>query len=90
QCQYCNIPLLTGERSGGFCCGLRGKYAGVIEPLPPLPPQFQWLAMQPGISFLSRKLNLLFSFAALESTERFPILSGPQGFIAIQGRVYHR
>ncbi|KIJ47611.1 hypothetical protein M422DRAFT_125809, partial [Sphaerobolus stellatus SS14] len=90
HCQYCNVLLLTGERSGGFCCGQGGKYTAVVELLPPLPAEFQWLSNQPGISFLIRKLNLLFSFAALESTKPFPQLPGPLGFIAIQDRVYHR
>ncbi|KIJ49119.1 hypothetical protein M422DRAFT_94708, partial [Sphaerobolus stellatus SS14] len=89
-CGFCRISLLTGERSGGFCCGPRGKYANVVLPLPPLPAEFTWLANQPNISFLSRKLNLIFSFAAMETTESFPTLTGPPGFLAIQGRVYHR
>ncbi|KIJ28704.1 hypothetical protein M422DRAFT_90147, partial [Sphaerobolus stellatus SS14] len=87
---FCNVLLLTGERSGGFCCGKRGKYANVVNALPPLPPEFDWLAGQHNISFLSRKLNLLFSFAAMETTDEFPVLTGPLGFVAIQGRVCHR
>ncbi|KIJ27081.1 hypothetical protein M422DRAFT_191403, partial [Sphaerobolus stellatus SS14] len=90
RCQFCDVLLLTGERSGGFCCGKRGKYTNVIPPLPALPAEFVWLARQPNISFLSRKLNILFSFAAMETTEAFPVLTGPLGFVAIQGRVYHR
>ena len=62
----------------------------MAAPLPPLPEEFEWLEHQPNISFLSRKLNLLFSFAVMETTERFPTVSGPQGFLAIQGCVYHR
>ncbi|KIJ34476.1 hypothetical protein M422DRAFT_182044 [Sphaerobolus stellatus SS14] len=85
RCQFCNILLLTGERNGEFCCGQRGKYAHIVAELPPLPAQFIWLANKLNISFLSRKLNLLFSFAAMETTEKFPILSGPLGFVAIQG-----
>ncbi|KIJ33384.1 hypothetical protein M422DRAFT_96029, partial [Sphaerobolus stellatus SS14] len=87
---FCNIPLLTGERDSGFCCGQGGKYTNVVEPLPPLPAEFEWLAAQPNISPLSQKLNLLFSFAALETTNAFPRLPGPLGFDAIQGQVYHR
>ncbi|KIJ25043.1 hypothetical protein M422DRAFT_141813, partial [Sphaerobolus stellatus SS14] len=90
QCQYCQVALLTGERHGGFCCGQAGKYANVVPPLPPLPPEMEWLSVQPNISFLSRKLNLIFSFASMETTEQFPTHTGPQGFLAIQGRIYHR
>ncbi|KIJ23312.1 hypothetical protein M422DRAFT_177505, partial [Sphaerobolus stellatus SS14] len=72
-CSYCGLLLLTGERHGGFCCGPRGKYAHSIPPLPPMPEEFIWLANQPNISVLSRKLNLLFSFAAMEPTEPFPV-----------------
>ncbi|KIJ44470.1 hypothetical protein M422DRAFT_168162, partial [Sphaerobolus stellatus SS14] len=89
-CQFCHVQLLTGERHGGFCCGQNGKYANVVRPLPSLPLEIEWLALQCNISFFSRKLNLIFSFAAMETTERFPTQSGPQGFLAIQGRVYHR
>ncbi|KIJ29564.1 hypothetical protein M422DRAFT_121412, partial [Sphaerobolus stellatus SS14] len=89
-CQFCNTLLLTGERNGGVCCGQCGKYAHIVPEIPPLPVQFLWLATQPNISFLSRKLNLLFSFAAMETSESFPHLTGPLGFVAIQGQVYHR
>jgi hypothetical protein len=81
---------LTGERSGGFCCGKQGKYGKDVLPLPPLPTELEWLSRQHGISFLSRKLNLLFSFSAMETTGQFPTHLGVQGFLAIQGRVYHR
>jgi hypothetical protein len=32
----------------------------------------------------------MFSFASLETTQPFPQIDGPPGFMAIQGRVYHR
>ncbi|KIJ26860.1 hypothetical protein M422DRAFT_191645 [Sphaerobolus stellatus SS14] len=85
RCQFCGILLLTGEQNSGFCCGDRGKYAHILEVLPPLPSEILWLGSQPNISFLSRKLNSLFSFAAMETTDRFPVNIGPQGFLAIQG-----
>ncbi|KAJ7939821.1 hypothetical protein B0H13DRAFT_1586827 [Mycena leptocephala] len=44
----------------------------------------------PRISHLSRMLNLLLSFASLETTQPFPEIDGPPIFMAIQGRVYHR
>lgn len=40
------------------------------------------------ISTLSCKLNLIFSFASLESTHTFPT-PGPPSFLAICGRIYH-
>ncbi|KIJ32888.1 hypothetical protein M422DRAFT_183943, partial [Sphaerobolus stellatus SS14] len=90
HCSYCGIVLLTGERHGGFCCGPSGKYATSVPRLPDIPEEFEWLSQQPNISALSCKLNLLFSFAAMETTEDFPVHVGPQGFLAIQGCVYHR
>ncbi|KIJ47375.1 hypothetical protein M422DRAFT_163970, partial [Sphaerobolus stellatus SS14] len=90
NCSFCGLSLLTGERHGSFCCGPRGKYAHLIAPLPAMPEEFDWLSNQPDISMLSRKVNLIFSFAAMETTEEFPVHIGPQGFVAIQGRVYHR
>ncbi|KIJ31800.1 hypothetical protein M422DRAFT_136388, partial [Sphaerobolus stellatus SS14] len=89
RCRFCGILLLTGERQGGFCCGAQGKYAQAVVDLPLLPSEFLWLANQPNISFLSRKLNLLFSSAVMETTDRFPMHTGPQDFLAIQARIYH-
>src|ERR1700722_7357483 len=40
--------------------------------------------------FAFMKANLIFSFAALETTHSFPSSQGPPGFVAIQGKVYHR
>lgn len=39
---------------------------------------------------MSRILNLMFSFASLESTHVFPDFGGLPGFMAIQGKIYHR
>ena len=77
-----------GEKPG-FCCGPQGKYANLIPPLPPLPFEFHSFLMDACISALSCALNLLFSFASMEITEKFPSNFGTHGFIAIQGKVYH-
>lgn len=90
MCQWCHIELLTGERSGGFCCGPQGKRAGDVLPLPPLPQQYNTFINHSDISSLSRSLNLVFSFASLETTASFPTLPGGPSFFAIQGHVYHR
>lgn len=89
RCRICNIELLTGERAG-FCCGNGGKYFNNTVPLPPLPPQYAAFISHPDISSLSRILNLIFSFASMETTHPFPTVPGPPGFLAIQGRIYHR
>jgi Helitron helicase-like domain at N-terminus len=89
RCRYCRIELLTGENSG-FCCGLKGSRRDDVQPLPPPPPQYMQFINDSRISGLSRTLNLLFSFAALESTHPFPHIAGPPGFVAIQGKIYHR
>lgn len=88
-CPYCHIPLLTGEEPG-FCCGPQGSHLNDVAPLPPMPPEYTVLLNDRRISSLSRTLNLVFSFASLETTKKFPDLSGPPGFMAIQGKVYHR
>ena len=88
QCRYCHIDLLTGEWPG-FCCGPHGHYVNEILPLPPLPPQYNVFKNDPTISSYLRILNLIFSFASLETTHEFPRVDGPPGFFAIQGRVYH-
>ncbi|KIJ28444.1 hypothetical protein M422DRAFT_189723 [Sphaerobolus stellatus SS14] len=69
RCQFCGVLLLTGELHGSFCYGEQGNYAHAVAELPPLPAETQWLGSQLNISFLSTKLNLLFSFAAMETTE---------------------
>lgn len=88
-CKVCGIELLTGEQPG-FCCGPNGSRYHDVPPLPPLPSEIEAIATHPQISALSCVLNLIFSFASLETTHPFPTISGPPGFLAIQGRVYHR
>lgn len=89
QCPHCGVGLLTNE-DAGFCCGPNGSHADDVPPLPPLPAQFNVFINFQDISPASRVLNLLYSFAALESSAEFPTLAGPQGFFAVQGRLYHR
>ncbi|KIO19447.1 hypothetical protein M407DRAFT_82800, partial [Tulasnella calospora MUT 4182] len=89
QCPHCHVSLLTNE-TPGFCCGRNGSRLGDVVPLPPLPAEYGAFINSPDISPASRILNLMFSFAALESTAEFPALRGPPGFFAIQGRIYHR
>lgn len=88
RCCFCGLDLLTGE-SGTFCCNQGAKLAST-PPLPPLPPQYYAFMSDPNISANSRCLNLIFSFASLESTHPFPDDNGPRGFVSIQGKVYHR
>jgi len=88
SCKVCSVVLLTGERPG-FCCGPKGDRFALIPPLPPLPPEYDTIVNDPNISRLSRRLNLIFSFAALESTHTFPVPGNPS-FVAISGRIYHR
>ncbi|KIO23674.1 hypothetical protein M407DRAFT_77834 [Tulasnella calospora MUT 4182] len=87
RCRFCNIPLLTGETSG-FCCGPQGSKLYAARPLPPLPAEYNYFINDPNISSLSRKLNLLFSFAALQTTAAFP--NTADGFLAVQGLLYHQ
>jgi hypothetical protein len=89
QCPNCHITLLTGE-TPGFCCGPGGKFLNATPPLPPLPEEIEAILDHPHLSRLSRRLNLIFSFAMLETTHAFPTHHGPHGFLAIQGRIYHR
>ncbi|KAH7907761.1 hypothetical protein BJ138DRAFT_973834, partial [Hygrophoropsis aurantiaca] len=89
KCTTCGILLLTGE-DAGFCCGDKGSRFQDVPPLPPLPPQYAVFINHPQISALSRVLNLIFSFASMETTHAFPLNNGPPGFMAVQGRVYHR
>ena len=88
RCRTCGIVLLTGERAG-FCCGPNGNRYSAVQPLPPLPDEFNTFLNSPDISRLSRKLNLIFSFAAMESTHAFPTPGDPS-FVAVAGRIYHR
>ena len=89
SCRICGILLLTGERPG-FCCGPGGSKYHQVPPLPPLPAQYQLFLDHHDISRHSRILNLIFSIATLETSHSFPNIDGPPGFLAIQGRVYHR
>ncbi|KAJ7923938.1 hypothetical protein B0H13DRAFT_1602123, partial [Mycena leptocephala] len=89
RCTTCGVILLTGEQPG-FCCGPGGSKFHDVRALPPLPPEFDIFLTDPRISHLSRILNLMLSFASLETTQPFPQIDGPPGFMAIQGRVYHR
>ncbi|KAJ7867663.1 hypothetical protein B0H13DRAFT_1512620, partial [Mycena leptocephala] len=88
-CTTCGISLLSGEQSG-FCCRPGGSKFGEVRALPPLTPEYTAFIDDPRISHLSRILNLMLSFASLETTQPFPQIDGQPGFIAIQGRVYHR
>ena len=89
KCPTCNVVLLTGE-SPGFCCGPQGSKFNEVQPLPPLPEEYNAFINHPDISQKSRLLNLIFSFASLETTHAFPDIAGPPGFVAIQGKIYHR
>ena len=88
RCCTCGVILLTGEKAG-FCCGPNGNHYSAVQPLPPLPTEFNTFLDSPDISRLSRRLNLIFSFAAMESTHSFPTPGNPS-FVAVAGRVYHR
>ena len=83
QCPYCSIPLLTGEHPG-FCCGKNGQYVHDVPPLPPLPAQYNSFVSDHQISSLSCILNLIFSFASLETTLQFPQINGPPGFLQLK------
>ena len=89
KCPTCDVMLLTGE-TPGFCCGHAGQHFAKVPHLPPLPTEFNSLITHPDISHSSRILNLIFSFAALETTHPFPSLPGSRSFFAIQGKIYHR
>ncbi len=90
SCQHCGILLLTGE-DAGFCCGPGGNRVHTLPHLPLLPPEIEALTHDRRISPASNVLNLVFSFAALESTGDFATFKkGPPGFFALGGRVYHR
>ena len=66
RCKYCGILLFTGE-DGGFCCGPHGNWLHVAPPLPPLPYKLDALTQDSRISHALNTLNLIFSFASLES-----------------------
>jgi hypothetical protein len=89
ECPTCHIALLTGEKPG-FCCGPDGSKFNDVLPLPPLPAEYNVFLNDPRISDLSRILNLIFSFASLETTQPFPHVRGGPSFVSIQGKIYHR
>src|ERR1700761_2891021 len=78
-------PTSHREKSG-FCCGPAGSRFHDVKPLPPLPPEYSIFINDPRISHLSRVLNLMLSFASLETTQPFPQSYGPPGFVAIISR----
>ncbi|KAF8484237.1 hypothetical protein JB92DRAFT_2762334 [Gautieria morchelliformis] len=88
ECPYCHLSLLTGERPG-FCCGDKGSQLIDVSPLLALPPKFDVFLNDLDISPKSRILNLIFSFASMETTAQFPGWHGPPVYFAIQGHVYH-
>lgn len=91
RCSRCRVQLLNCEnKRDGFCCGKDGIYALNYRPLPDLPSEYTIMMLHPHVSRDSRILNLLFSFASLETTMEFPQLGGPPGFLAVQGKIYHR
>lgn len=89
QCPHCGLILLAGE-TPGFCCGVNGSRLHDVAPLPPLPPAFNTFLNNPDISKSSCILNLLFSFASMESTHEFPQFNRPAAMVTIQGKLYHR
>ncbi|EJD45353.1 helicase [Auricularia subglabra TFB-10046 SS5] len=89
RCPHCNIELLTGE-SSGFCCGPNGEKLRDVAPLPPLPEEFAVFVADPRILSLSRILNLIYTFAQLESTHEFPAFGGMPAHFAVEGKIFHR
>jgi hypothetical protein len=87
KCKHCGLVLLTGEKAG-FCCGTTNIKPPGIPRLQPLPVEFNIFINDPNISALSRELNLVFSFASMETSALFPSTHG--GMFAVQGRIYHR
>ncbi|KAI0074521.1 hypothetical protein K474DRAFT_1601288 [Panus rudis PR-1116 ss-1] len=55
-CGTCGVVLLTGEDPHSFCCGPGGLHFKDVQPLPPLPPQYDTFINHPRISALSRNL----------------------------------
>ncbi|KAJ3819238.1 hypothetical protein F5880DRAFT_1490006, partial [Lentinula raphanica] len=89
-CTYCGVELLTGEQSG-FCCGPKGKFANAVPRLPDLPAEFETFIHERNFSSQSRVMNMIFSFASLQTTHSFPSFTGnTPSFVAIKGRVYHQ
>jgi hypothetical protein len=86
SCTYCGIQLLQGEENG-WCCN-KGKT--IAPPLPPLPPAFVQLSQRRDISSLSRKLNNLFTFTAIGTSNGFQQFQHGLSSVAVNGRIYHR
>ena len=86
-CQHCGVRRFVDEKAK-FCCG-NGSKAQYYRRLPPYPLDMLPVIHDPQLSALSRKLNLIFSFAALQTTHAFPNHGHPS-FFAVQGRVYHQ
>ncbi|EJD40708.1 hypothetical protein AURDEDRAFT_69695 [Auricularia subglabra TFB-10046 SS5] len=89
RCRHCDLELLTGEESG-FCCGPRGEKLHDVAPLPPLPEEFSAFVDDPRVSSLSRLLNLIYTFAQLESSHEFPSFGGIPAHFAVEGKIFHR
>ncbi|KAF8459729.1 hypothetical protein JB92DRAFT_2779483, partial [Gautieria morchelliformis] len=79
---------IKGEKPR-FCCGEKGSRLGDVGPLPVLPSEFDIFLNDPDISTKSHILNLIFSFASMQTTAEFPGWHGPLFFFAIHGHVYH-
>ncbi|EJD35814.1 hypothetical protein AURDEDRAFT_20223, partial [Auricularia subglabra TFB-10046 SS5] len=88
RCPHCGVEFLSGE-AVGFCCGPNGQKRNDVQPLPPLPAEYAVFVNDRNISSLSRLLNLIYSFAQLESSQPFPSLP-EQAHFAVQGRIFHR
>ncbi|EJD36434.1 hypothetical protein AURDEDRAFT_74198, partial [Auricularia subglabra TFB-10046 SS5] len=89
RCPHCNLELLTGE-TPGFCCGPQGEKLHDVPALPPLPEEFSTFLNDPRLSSLSRLLNLIYTFAQLESTHKFPSFGNMPAHFAVEGKIFHR
>jgi hypothetical protein len=90
RCRFCNVSLLSTEVStarSAFCCGGEQRQHRYTA-LPPYPSSLADILSDPHISSKSRALNLVFSFASMETDAVFPNIVN--GFVAIQGKLYHR
>lgn len=71
RCPICGIVLLTGEKAG-FCCGLNGNHYSAIQPLPPLPDEFNiFLNSQTSQGYLKNSTS---SFPSLRWNQHMPFL----------------
>lgn len=73
-----------GAITHGFSHGSTYRYPWV---LPTHARLYAAFINHPDISCQSRRLNLIFSFASLETTANFSVVR--HGFFAIQGKIYH-